>query len=480
MRKIKNRFLEIYNTFSPSEEKEFWEFTAIPFVGKGRNYNKFHKNLKADEKGIKSFRMNESKKNKTYSNRISELTILAEKFLMMKNLDKNKFAAGTLLLDELAARKIFNYYKQRNMALKKITLQKKFSLTGINELYEIHRLLLKNTAEVPNSRNIINIHNQNFDYRLVQFIIEILDHRISEYYLQNYNPAYIQGHRTEIFRKLDLEYILSYFKKNLPEYYPLISFYYYIYKSFVNSDDKKYYLAAKRILIKDLTDMSKEDKSVLYKHLIEYNINRINNDELSAKKEMFFLLNKRIKEGMIGEEIGSLLQNFRFVDYIMIALSLNKLKWAENFIGRFGELLHEKYKDDTIFLCKAFLEYYRNNFPACKEFAGKVKKINPFFYIHASKLSMQSIFELNNFDECHIILKRLREYIRILKNTNKQLLEYTAEFCSSFALLLRLKDNPGKKNYLSLEFNLSKGSIAGRKWIKRKMEEIKEYSGITV
>jgi hypothetical protein len=188
---------------------------------------------------------------------------------------------------------------------------------------------------------------------------------------------------------------------------------------------------------------------------------------------MFYLINKKIKDGIPEEEIGSFLQNFRFVDYIMNALSLKKFKWVENFISKYGKFLQEKHKDDAVFLSMAFLEYHMNNFKACKEYADKVKKINPHYYINASKLNLQSSFELNNTEDCHTGLRRLQEYIRIQKKTSNHLIEFTRKFCTSYVLLLRLKDNPDKKNYLNLEYDLAEGNMVGRKWIERKMKEIK-------
>lgn len=128
MGKKNNRFIKIYDTFSSTEKKEFLEFTSIPFLNKGRNYNQFIENLDSDRDDILNSGTDRSNKNKTYSNRISELTILAEKFLMLKNLEKDNFTFETLLLDELCLRNLNHFYQQRYTVLKKKIMQKKPAL----------------------------------------------------------------------------------------------------------------------------------------------------------------------------------------------------------------------------------------------------------------------------------------------------------------------------------------------------------------
>lgn len=476
MKKKKVRFLDIYSSFSEIEKKEFMEFTSINLFNKGRNYKEFLQSLRTGEKGI--LKLDDSKNDRTQSNRLSELTLLAEKFLTIKNFDSNKFCTETLLLDELNKRDIIHFYEQRYYALKKSIGLKKISFETINESYELNRLHKNNSRGKENSSETISAYRHNLDIRFIQFIIEILEYMVIEICLKNSDMSYVQTHRIKIFGMLDFNFILPYFKKHLPEYYHLVSFYYYIYRSFLNTEDTYNYYVARKILTNELKNISKEVRSELYQFMIEYNIGKMNDSRQSASKEIFYLVDKKLKEGMLDDRIKRDQTNSSFIDYTMNALSLKKFKWAENFINKFGELLQGEHKDDAIFLCRAFVEYYRKNFKACKEYVVKVKKINPYYYINASKLNLQSSYELNNFEECYTVLRRLQEYIRIQKKTSEHLIEYTREFCTSYLLLLRLKENPDKKNYLNLEYDLAEGNITGRKWIERKMKGIKISSRI--
>lgn len=472
MKKKKVRFLDIYNSFSENERKEFMEFASISLFNKdGRNYTEFLHNLKTEENGI--LKMSEPGKDRTQSNRLSELTILAEKFLTLKNLDTNKFCSEIILLDELNKRDIRHFYDQRYSVLKKNTLQKKVGFEKINELYEINNFKKMVDLDKDNNSSTIETYYNKFDYRFLQFIIEILEFMINELFFRSADMSYIKSYRNEILIKLDFNYILKYSKNHLREYYPLISFYYYIYRSLENTDDTYNYYLARKIFTSDLKILSKETRSVLIQYLIEYNIKKNNDSKQAASKEVFYFINIKHKEGMLEENFKNDYDNFKFVDYVLIALSLKKFKWVENFINRYGEFLQGKHKEDAVFLCRAFTEYHRNNFKTCKENADKVKKINPYYYINATKLNLQSSFELNNTEDCYAVLRRLQEYIRIQKKTSNHLIDFTRKFCTSYVLLLRLKDNPDKKNYLNLEYDLAEGSIVGRKWIERKMKEIK-------
>lgn len=146
-------------------------------------------------------------------------------------------------------------------------------------MYELNLLQKKNDLNTENSKETVYAYRHNIDYRLIQFTIEILEYLINELFFKTANMNHIQSHQTEFFEKLDINYMLSYSKKHLPEFYPLVSFYFYIYKSCLNSDDTYYYYIARKILTKDLNNISKELRTVLNYYMIDYNIMKINSSE---------------------------------------------------------------------------------------------------------------------------------------------------------------------------------------------------------
>ena len=465
------RFFEIYRSFSESERKEFREFISISLFNKGRNYNGFLDKIQLKDDLI--FEIADSNPDRTNWNRLSELTLLAEKFLTIKNLDNNKFSGELLLLNELNKRDIINLYDQKFKALYKSTSSKNPSLKKVNELLKIYNTHLKSKSAVNNIQLRFDSFFNAFNLMYLKFVIGVLDFLINCFYIEKSNISSPLSYRDELNKIHDLNRHIIYVEKFLPEYYPLVSYYYYVYKSLLNPDDTYNYYIARKILTNDFKDSSKEFRSVLITYLIDYNIFKTNKTGQSESKELFYFVNIKMKDRMLDEDLKNDYQNFGFITYTMNALALNKIKWAENFVTIYGKYLPVQNRESGILLARAYIEYYRKDFYTCKKYLDQIIPYNPYSYIDSAKLNLRTCYELKKFEECFILLRRLQEYLRTKKNTNEIYISTAKLFCSAYILLLRLHDNPTMENLTKLEFLLSKNNIDGRKWIERKMNELK-------
>ncbi|MBK8383851.1 MAG: hypothetical protein IPL16_18565 [Ignavibacteria bacterium] len=178
---------------------------------------------------------------------------------------------------------------------------------------------------------------------------------------------------------------------------------------------------------------------------------------------------------MYADLLDSNFTTNHFRDYFFTALSLNEIVWIEKFIDEFGPKLPEEFRNDNILLVKVTLMLQKKQFSEAKEQFKKMKRINPFAYIDISHLKLIVYYELGEIDECYKELRRLLEYLGTERKVQQDLIKYTRIFCDSYNLLLKLKENPTKKNLNNLQFELSKENITGRRWIKLKMEEIKNH-----
>lgn len=464
------RFIEIYRSFSESEIREFREFISISLFNKGRNYNGILDKIQFKDDG--TIELADSNISRTHWNRFSELFILAEKFLTIKNLEDNKFSGELLLLDELNKRDIINLYQQKFKAISKSTSSKNPSLNKINELLMMYNTFLKSKSAVNNFQLKSDSFFNSFNLSYLKFVIGILDFLINCFYIETSNIPRPLSYRDEFYKFQDLDRYIIYAKKFLPEYYPLVSYYYYVYKSLLNPDDTYYYYIARKILVNDFKDSSKEFSSALITYLIEYNVFKINRSGQTASKELFHFVNVKMKYKMLEDDLKQDYQNSGFISYTMNALALNKIKWAEIFVTKYGKYLPVQNRENGILLARAYIEYYRKNFDECKKYIDQICSYNPYSYVDSAKLNLRTCYELKKFEECFILLRRLQEYIRTQKNVSGIYISTAKHFCSAYILLLRLNNNPTKENLTKLEFLLNKNNLDGKKWIERKIKEI--------
>ena len=82
-RKKNIKFLTVYNSFTETERNEFSIFIKIGLNGNKRNYNRILSSLIINDKGIVD--IPEVNISRTRWNRLSELHLLADKFLAIKS-----------------------------------------------------------------------------------------------------------------------------------------------------------------------------------------------------------------------------------------------------------------------------------------------------------------------------------------------------------------------------------------------------------
>ncbi len=473
-RKTNIKFLNLYNSFTPNEKTEFNKFIINDRNGNKRNYSKILSSLKTDNNGIIDFSQTQNKR--TRWNRLSELSILADKFLALKSLELNNFENGYFLLKEYDKRDLtlpFEHkYKQLTDELsnKPIVNYDYHIVSNLDKIYLNH---LKSNSD--SKKYVLKIAVSGYN-RLGIFLIELLENLIEIWAIKNAGVLNSNTVDEEIFSVLNMEKIFLLFSgssKSPNKLYPTIKFLYHIYKSLYDLTNREHYIKAKRIFFKDLRNISKEKREHFYVYMLNYNIELKNLSIPDATDELFFLINKKLKEGLVED---FKIENFplsQFRDIVLIALNLKKYKWANNFIAKYGPLLPTDVREDTVLLSESMMLFDSNDFLRCKDLLTKIKRKNPFSFVDVSILKLKVLYELKNFDDGHNELKKFNNYLRKDRITKTHLINYSKEFCKAYSLLLKLNNEPVNSNVINLQYLLSKKMLIGKKWITLKMEEIK-------
>lgn len=375
------------------------------------------------------------------------------------------------MLDELDNRNIDNYYVQRVSSLQKDFIKRKTNIQKLMDLNDFYHYKRNKEFDEKKDKNPYDIYQRTIDLSSILFVIEYLQYRIWDIIQhQDFNPGLIKFSNalTEL---IDFEKILSYLKANSSEFFPLVSFYFYLFKAYLNTKDTYNYHIARKFFINDLKGESKESNNLYYYYLIDYNIYKNNLEKKFSSNELFLLINMKIESGLFAEEFENENSSI-FMVSIMNALALSKFEWVENFIEKYGKFLPENIRNNNIYLGKAFLNFFKKDFIECEKYSEMVEKINPFFYINSTKLKLQSCFEINKLEECYFILKRFNEYLRNHKKTSNQLIKYAIEFSSGFTLLLKLKDKPTEKIFEKIAFEIKNKNLDNGIWLNSKMSEL--------
>lgn len=472
-RKRKLKFLTLYNSFSPKEKNEFQNYLKNNLSISHRNYNRILSSLKINDQGIVNIDGADSSVSRW--NRFSELNLLAENFLLHKSIESESISKISLLLKELDRKNLLTTFSQKYRKLKREisnTPIVNFDYNIISQLDIINLNHLKKTVK-PGKLDKIFIDTYNFRlgtflFELLELIVDIKTRRSSKLLVSEFVAE-------EIFSGLNFEKILPYLsdKSNISNrLYHLIKFLYLMYLCINDFKDKKSYLKAKKIFFRDLKSISPKKRTNYYIFLINYNIELINNSIPEAYKELFFLMNKKLKEGLTDDLKERKLPINQFRSYIIIGINLRKFSWVSNLIKNYGPILPATVRENDILMGKSLLLFAKKEYALCKKFLVQIRKINPFYYVDVSVLKLKTLYELKNIVECHDELKKFKEYLRKDRIVNDHLITYSKEFCRAYFLLLKLNQNPSAKNLINLQYLLSKKNMIGKKWFTLKMNKI--------
>ncbi|MBK8381677.1 MAG: hypothetical protein IPL16_07285 [Ignavibacteria bacterium] len=329
-RKKNIKFLTVYNSFTETERNEFSIFIKIGLNGNKRNYNRILSSLIINDKGIVD--IPEVNISRTRWNRLSELHLLADKFLAIKSAESDRLLHKYLILKE---------YHKRNLSIPiEQNIENIFSeITKepiINNYYsvisQIENIYLDHLRVISNSKKYAAKFNDSFKISTGIYLIELLDHLIQTRDLKLTKTINSESLVEEIFSEFNFKKILLIFSrtsKSPDKIYHTIKFLYLIYLSQIDPENNDNYINAKRIFFNELNSISKENKAKFYNYMIDIIIERINHNIPGAAKELFFLINKKLKEGLTEDIEYKDLQINSFRDILIIAINLGKYIWVK-------------------------------------------------------------------------------------------------------------------------------------------------------
>ncbi|MCB0728852.1 MAG: hypothetical protein KDD00_15415 [Ignavibacteriae bacterium] len=463
------KFTSLYNTFTETERNEFRKFLKNNY--NGRNYDQILDAIKINEQG--NLKINSFKSSITIWNRFSELQHLAENFIIQKSFESKSPASRYLLMTEYRKRELFSPFQNTYKTVKKEFVNKQQSDNDTVVMNAIEKLYLENLKPISTAKQFAPKMEEYNKSKLETLVVEMLEFIITAWIHRGLKQININVFAKEIFEAVDFSKLLLILSKNSnlkDGLQPSIRFLHHLFLSIDDITDNVNFYKAKKIFLNDLKTIPSEKREYYFSFLIYFGIEKYNIGIREISKDLFFLMNKRLKEGFKRDMINKDLAFNNIRNYIYIALSMKKYKWINDFVKNYGKFLHPDVRNHFVKFCKAILSFESKDFKACKEELAKINKNNPFSYVDVSILKLKVLFELNIIDECHDELRNFKEYLRKERDALDHLIVYAKEFTNAYTLLLKINQNPSQKNINELQFLLSKKLMIGKKWIAEKLK----------
>jgi tetratricopeptide (TPR) repeat protein len=271
--------------------------------------------------------------------------------------------------------------------------------------------------------------------------------------------------------KMDfLEPVINYIESNPSFATPLVKMLYYCIKLLENDKDE-YFENLKEIVYKNFEIIDKNDRYDMFIVLISHCNKKINEGNIRFVRELFNIYIKFLKNDALMP--NGFMHHLTYKIIVNCALSLQELKWAENFIETYKPYLKDKHRNSTYYFSKARLYFVKCEYEKAIDCFGKVGMVD-ISYKYDTKWQMaRTYYELGEIDSFLPLIDSYKHLLaknkKISSKSRKTQLRQIGYLIKLFKL--RNNFNGAALNKLKAEF-LNNEYIIGRSWFLKKTDEI--------
>ena len=264
------KIFQLISTFSKDEFAEFEYFLKSPALKNNRDYTQFlmviysyHHNWdRIDSINVKDFYQKifpgKPYSNKTLRNRLNELTLYAKKFIAIKTSLGQESQNNFMLLKGLKERKSFGLFNSE--------------FNKINNIIDKDITKSYNNAEIKLLSAFFNLENQDFKKAFDSFI-DHTNYKLT-FILENFFEMMIEFENEkqydintdnniayDLINNLKTDNLIKTIEQKKDDNYLLVLLYYYLYRSYKDTEDETIYKKYNLIFFKNIDKLTFEQKN---------------------------------------------------------------------------------------------------------------------------------------------------------------------------------------------------------------------------
>jgi len=399
------------------------------------------------------------------NNKQHKLLRLAEKFLMIENLETNEISKMDLLYYLLIDRKQINLYSRNLKSLtNKLNNESIHGIGYYTSQYKVQEItlsyLIKN-GQITATDN----YNELQYYLNINYILEKLKYHLAQLTL---TKAYKNKH----YEYSSLTEISGLLKKPVYAENPLIQIYLGNISLVEKQSDEPF-----NKLFETLTHNQKilpaEFLLVFYSNLTNFCSAQIRKGNASYYKKLFdiYKIMHQYHLLIFDDFISSnLVKNI-----ITVSCALKEFEWANNFLLHYKKVIPKKISDSIYFYNKGVIDFNKNNFDAAQDWFLQVDKISDTYEMGLRVFMLQCIFEIEqdyneatkqSFESAKQFFKRNTKLAAINKKSY-------LNFISSLISLYKFKHKASKLELPKIMHQINSMAVVHKKkWLMDKIAEL--------
>lgn len=482
----KSKLIEILTTFSPAEMKSFEKFVASPYFSRGRDVSGLFSKLKKHyphfieinvekENIFSELFPGEEYNEKKLKNLSFELAYIAEQFLIEESFRKNEIEREVLLSIQYKDRNKRKLFSNTLKLIEDNVNNKLFdSFTAFSLEEKFLWLKQEYYMGINDFSNVISNKGKYTENILLSFLIKYLralrDREVmNSAFTGDINNTFLNS----LSAGINIEEIISNFKKDNYNYVWLIEMYYYAYLSSKNLNDEESYKKFRNIYNENTDKFSQREKYYMLSDFLSFCIRNHNVGRTNYRNEEMNLYKEMMEQNAYRASDEDYLDIILYRNILFLATDLDEKEWYQENMDKLLEKLKPELIENTRFYSLAHIEYRNNNFEKALEYISKVKYDVFLYKIDVKNLLLKIYYELKLYDQAFSMVDTYRHFLKNSKELAEEYKQQFVNFISMYNKLLRSNTGLESSDFLLKELN-SIDNIANREWLSNKIKSSKK------
>lgn len=474
-----SKIVELLKSFNHNEYKKLGDFVRSPYHNKSDSlvllydyFAKFSKDFNEiyiDYGEIADFVLPDEKFNESrVRSLISNIVKLIESFLIYTAFETNVTYQKTLLLNALNSRNLPKSFK----ATLSETLEAQKKQYNRDEDFYYNQIYLEvesfNYYLDRNTRVNVEDFGKISDNINLFFILTKLN-------LLHFMTFQMQSSAETPHRIWLMNEIIDYIEENLSwisKEHPVIYMKYLILMTIIKPGDESYFRNLKKFVLSNINKFRSEELNYVFGALTNYCMIRCNGGDIGFKYERF-----KVYKLIEDNEIHLNEKYFNFIEFlnaIISALEVNKIKWTERFFEKYKDRILPELKEPTVALAQTQILFHKKHYEEALTMLNSVNISNYYFYLRTKKLLVMIYYDMGKIEPILYIIDAARHYLKRNTKITKINIELFLKFFNYLGKIVNL-DSTQKAKIKNIKYELIKEEkVSSKEWLLTKIEELEK------
>lgn len=475
------KLLNILKTFSKSEIKEFRKYLSSTFLNEGRNHIAFFDKLiryypDFEKKKVSIEALFKDIKNpETLHFTISHIIKLAYDYLYFKRKREDK-VDRYIELSQIARNRglsgyALNFINDAEKALK----EKKTDKEYYYNMYKIYMEKIVAYFRLGDLQNQFTSGIKMTEYFSIYLMGQTV--RLQDI-LKTYKGNYDFDYESTYFANLINSFNFIYSEENIEsltiEKTSLVKIYGLLFSQLKNEQDDKYFQKIYDILEKGYDEIAPYEIATIATKL-QNDLLWLNKGNIDNYLPSYF---EAIKKYVLNIYNINKVPYFKmdantFRNIYLIAIELDELKWAEEFIEKYGKVLYPEKRDDMVRWAYGMLYFRKKEFEKSLYYLNSVKDVVDMFKFDIRRDILKLYYELKHYDNIPALIDSFRHFLSNTQTLNTFTNAKSRKFIEYFSKLHNCTITKDISKIRLLQKQVENDiAISNDTWMKDKLKEL--------